>query len=279
MQQHHWQHRLHFSDLSISAGSLAADTTTPLKTEDQETEGLKLVILLRGEICYETAFAPAKQLKGPFCHLLRNDLPLIVQHQYSLRQPMQYVSIRLPLAENQHFFAHSIDPLLQKQRDYLVNDGLVSAEILQLSRQILALDPQHPLDQLQIPAKGLDILYRFLQQQGLKPTGLSAQLQQQLEVAAQHIQQHIQHPFTLKQLAQYVGLNPNKLSFAFQQYFGCSVYDYLTQQRIAKARCLLAQSHMPISEIAWQCGLSDSHFSKFCKQHLGMKPLQLRSRH
>ncbi|BAP57676.1 hypothetical protein THII_3379 [Thioploca ingrica] len=88
---------------------------------------------------------------------------------------------------------------------------------------------------------------------------------------------HWQEPPSLKQLAHQVGTNPNKLSKAFQQHFGMTVFDYLREHRLAKAQDLLCHSTLPIQQIADTVGYQNhSDFTATFKQRFGLTPRQYR---
>ena len=60
----------------------------------------------------------------------------------------------------------------------------------------------------------------------------------------------------------------------FRQSIGKTVFQYLSEIRIAHARELLATSSMKVSQISEKVGFSDeSYFSKVFKRHTGISPL------
>jgi YesN/AraC family two-component response regulator len=88
---------------------------------------------------------------------------------------------------------------------------------------------------------------------------------------------NLHEPLSLKKLATSVGTNPTKLSKAFQQHFGMTVFDYLREQRLIKARVLLRQSIFSIQQIADTVGYKNpSDFTVAFKQRFGLTPRQYR---
>jgi AraC-like DNA-binding protein len=64
---------------------------------------------------------------------------------------------------------------------------------------------------------------------------------------------------------------------AFKQSTGITPHDYLIRQRVELTKQLLADSDMPLSEIALAAGFADqSHFSRRFRQHVGMSPRDYR---
>ena len=64
-------------------------------------------------------------------------------------------------------------------------------------------------------------------------------------------------------------------------FFSCSVYEYLTMHRINKAKeLLLVNSYLKVQDIARMTGFSDtSHFISMFKKATGMTPLEFRRMH
>jgi AraC-like DNA-binding protein len=81
----------------------------------------------------------------------------------------------------------------------------------------------------------------------------------------------------LSELASQVGLSPHYFSLLFKRAFGVSPYRYILSMRIDRAKRLLSERHMAISEIALELGFADqSHFSKVFKTFVGATPRQYR---
>ncbi|MDQ8936691.1 helix-turn-helix domain-containing protein [Acinetobacter rudis] len=274
-----WQTAMYFPHLHISQGKLLQNSA--LETEEQEVEGLKLVVILSGEVSYQTEFSEKAKLVGPCYHLLRANQQLSIQHEYGSCEPIQFISLRLPMDHNAEFLTEMVDPVFPQMPKLHVCDHQVNHQILKLSQYISTFNPQDPLNQLILPVKAVELLTECLKHQAQYQTKvqLSPQVIQQLYEVKHILQQNLQNAPNLKQLAIQVGLNPNKLSWSFQQFFQQSVYEYLTELRMKLAYELLVGTHIPVNEVAFRCGYTDSHFTKVCKRHLGFNPLQLRRQH
>ncbi|NJM98355.1 MAG: helix-turn-helix transcriptional regulator [Phormidesmis sp. RL_2_1] len=84
--------------------------------------------------------------------------------------------------------------------------------------------------------------------------------------------QQLTNPPLLLELARLVGLNDYKLKKGFRQVFGTTVFGYLTQQRMKKARQLLVQQQS-IAAVATAVGYeSPTAFSGAFKRQVGMSP-------
>lgn len=84
-------------------------------------------------------------------------------------------------------------------------------------------------------------------------------------------------PPTQRELSREVGLNEFKLRRGFKEYFGITVYDYITRLRMEKARQLLLDEHKTISEVSAAVGFShQNNFSIAFKKYFGIPPSELR---
>ncbi len=82
---------------------------------------------------------------------------------------------------------------------------------------------------------------------------------------------------TLSELATAVGVHPVTLARGFRQAFGCTVGEYVRNLRIERATMQLADTDLPLAEIALGAGFSDqSHFSNVFRQHTGFSPSKFR---
>ncbi len=84
--------------------------------------------------------------------------------------------------------------------------------------------------------------------------------------------------WTLGALAVSAGVHPAHLAGTFRRFFGCGVATYVRQLRIEYACRALAESEMPLAEIAVAAGFSDqSHFGRTFRQSVRMTPAQYRA--
>jgi AraC-like DNA-binding protein len=83
------------------------------------------------------------------------------------------------------------------------------------------------------------------------------------------------NPPTIHQLARQFGLNRNKLCSGFFVLYGASIYDFCDSLRMEKARRMLLESRLMISEIALSTGYgSTSAFSAAFHRRFGHAPSQ-----
>ena len=92
-----------------------------------------------------------------------------------------------------------------------------------------------------------------------------------------YIREHFQQPITLDELAAAVHLDKAYLVRLFKKQYSVTPIEYLITQRLHHAGMLLANTTMPIEEIAAACGYSTaSFFIRQFKQHVHTTPLQYR---
>ena len=83
---------------------------------------------------------------------------------------------------------------------------------------------------------------------------------------------------TLVSLAEIAGIHPVHLSRDFAKHFHCNLGEYIRTTKVQKALSLLANKHLSLTQIAYDCGFADqSHFTRCFKAVNGLKPLQFRN--
>ncbi|MDD5597089.1 MAG: AraC family transcriptional regulator, partial [Victivallaceae bacterium] len=81
----------------------------------------------------------------------------------------------------------------------------------------------------------------------------------------------------LEKLAKSTNWTPHYFSRMFKDTFGCTAYQYLINQKVARAKNLLLNSNRSIKEIAELCGFEDPYyFSRIFKKKEFVSPRQYR---
>ena len=84
---------------------------------------------------------------------------------------------------------------------------------------------------------------------------------------------NLQQPPSLIDLSREIGLSHPKLTSCFKQVYGKTVFEYLREMRLKKAKLLLDEGNMNITEIAYEAGYSSpSYFTKSFKNYFGSNP-------
>ncbi len=96
--------------------------------------------------------------------------------------------------------------------------------------------------------------------------------------ASDYIKEHLDQNLTLQKVAEYVHVNPNYLSEMFKRQLGINYIDFVTTERMEKAKLLLASTEAKIGEIAKSVGYEDiKYFTKLFKRHASLTPTEYRN--
>ena len=102
----------------------------------------------------------------------------------------------------------------------------------------------------------------------------------QIEQIACYIAENCCSPLSLNSIAEQFYMNKCYLSRIFKEITGFTVNGYLHARRIQKARSLLIQNSMNISEVAEAAGYENlTYFERVFKKHTGMSPLEYRKQY
>lgn len=98
-----------------------------------------------------------------------------------------------------------------------------------------------------------------------------------IRMAARFIQEHYGEQISLEDAAAAGNVSPTYLSKLFRNEMGVGFNDFLTQVRLEESEKLLAQTALPIREIAARVGyLDEKYYSKLFKKATGIKPTDYR---
>jgi signal transduction histidine kinase/AraC-like DNA-binding protein/ABC-type sugar transport system substrate-binding protein len=102
---------------------------------------------------------------------------------------------------------------------------------------------------------------------------LSSEAQRLVRKAMAYLHEHYPEAITRKELARYVGMNDDYLTYCFRQETGLTPITYLNRYRVNQARQLLAETNKSITDIALEVGFSNSgYFSRVFRREIGISP-------
>jgi len=100
-----------------------------------------------------------------------------------------------------------------------------------------------------------------------------------LNHAIRRMAETVESPLSPGAIAAELGISARQLERLFGRYLNCSPKKYQLDIRLQKARHLLLQTDMPVTEIAFACGFKSSgHFSRSFRAHFGESPVKQRGR-
>lgn len=86
----------------------------------------------------------------------------------------------------------------------------------------------------------------------------------------------LDNPPTIPELSLQIGINQCYLKKGFKELFGTTIYDFVQEQRMLKAKKLLSTTDYSVSQVADIIGFSStSNFSSAFKKHAGIFPSEL----
>jgi AraC family transcriptional regulator, transcriptional activator of the genes for pyochelin and ferripyochelin receptors len=134
------------------------------------------------------------------------------------------------------------------------------------------------LQRLYLESKALELIALYLGEIQTSAAGASrlrADDVDRIEEARDVLIARMDDPPSLIELARLVHINDRKLKEGFRQVFGTTVFGYLHQRRMERARELLARRDHSVSEVAWMIGYRNpSKFAAAYKKQFGVSPKQ-----
>lgn len=103
------------------------------------------------------------------------------------------------------------------------------------------------------------------------------QMPDYIKTTLHELNHNFRSPQSLDQLARLSGISKFHLAREFKKYTGTTINEYLITTRLSYAKELLKYSSMPVSEIAYSCGINQiSHFIHLFKSREAKTPLAYR---
>jgi AraC family transcriptional activator of pyochelin receptor len=156
--------------------------------------------------------------------------------------------------------------------------GQTTADMQTILYQILHCPYQGPIKQMYLEGKVWELaalqFAQFTEQDGLDGSpNLKPDDIERLHHAKRILMEQFEHPPTLMALARQVGLNDFKLKQGFRQVFGTTVFGYVRECRLEKARFLLAEGNLSVQQVAHAVGYAQSsYFARAFRHKFGVNP-------
>ena len=98
-----------------------------------------------------------------------------------------------------------------------------------------------------------------------------------LDKAESYLRERFSESFSLKEVAEFVGIHPVYLAQTFRKFNQMTVGNYVRNIRLENARRQLIYTDLSLTDISYKSGFSDqSHFTRLFKREFGTTPREYR---
>lgn len=161
--------------------------------------------------------------------------------------------------------------------------GIMTSEMFSVVQQILQCPFTGIIREMFLQGKVLELLALQFDRFGNERTEISSGFTlrdeeiEKIMAAAEYLSKNLQEPPTIAELARIVYLNSTTLKKGFKIVFGTTVFSFLNQRRMDRAKSLLVNDGKNVNEVAGLVGYSNaSHFSAAFRKIYGVNPGQFR---
>lgn len=122
--------------------------------------------------------------------------------------------------------------------------------------------------------------YRLRVQTDRSPAAVDPGWNKQFYPVFRYLEEHFTEPVRTEKLLDLCHLSYSRFSVRFRLLTGFCLTEYVSRARIQLARKLLAESDMPVTEVAEKCGYLDiCYFERLFRRYVGCSPSQFRRTH
>lgn len=97
-----------------------------------------------------------------------------------------------------------------------------------------------------------------------------------MEKVHMFLENNMSKSITIRDLAQFAGINTSKLKHDFKQAYGTTIFKRLTSLRMKRAHRLLAENDLTVAYVSQTVGYKNpQHFTVAFKKYYGFLPREL----
>ena len=165
-----------------------------------------------------------------------------------------------------------------QRQEAILTKGPQDARMQSLSEDLLNNEGRTPSSLLLVESMTLEFLARVCESSMLsgsaKPEPCDREEDEDaLAAAASYLEQHLDEDHSIAALSRKFALNEFKLKRGFKERFGNTVFGFLRQRRMDRARQLLASRRCSVLEAANAVGYTNpSHFARAFRECFGVNP-------
>ena len=184
---------------------------------------------------------------------------------------------------DQHSLLHTdfVKEILKgKFTSFVAKDLSVTPEMRRVINDICECKRAGDLKRMHTESKILELLMLQLEQMQsgvevekyqIKPDDLK-----KIEHAREVLDAGYRYPPTIIELSKITALNEFKLKRGFKEYFGITIYGYVTRLRMEEAKRLILEERMSIGQVAAAVGFNhQSHLTDAFKRYFGILPSEV----
>lgn len=161
---------------------------------------------------------------------------------------------------HEFFLHHTMDPVVQAAANELFY-GLVGGKCSRIYLEGKALE-----------LIGLQVM-KLEDPKSLRNSGLCLREIEQIRTIRQELMEKFDCPPTMSDLTSSHMMSVSKIQAGFQELYGMTVFAFLKEYKLRKARMFFEDGDMNVSEVAWALGYTNlSHFSAAFKKRYGVLP-------
>ncbi|WP_459618140.1 helix-turn-helix transcriptional regulator [Bordetella sp. 2513F-2] len=255
--------------------------------------GIRLALVVGGRA--DVSFGPRRMLLGPECRPGGEARGMMISLRHaetfcrrsrqggsertvSILMPPQWLEQAIPDAAETAAVRRFADTHLA------VHTWLLAAPALRLAEQILhppALVPA--LRELYLEARALDLIVQALASLSDAPLESDGRPRpreyQRMREVRELLDSGQADELTLEQIACRAGMSVNTLQRHFRAAWGTTVFEYLREARLARARVALERDGVSVAQAAWIGGYtSPANFATAFRRRYGLAPGRVRAR-
>jgi len=216
-----------------------------------------------------------------------------IKGKYPMMSGIEYKYFLLVLSKqyyfhliDQHSLLHSdfVREILKgRYTSYAAKDLPVTTEMKRVINDICECKRSGELKRLHTESKILELLMLQLEQMQSGMAEVDKYMIKQddlkkIEHARNILDAEYTYPPTIIELAKQITLNEFKLKRGFKEYFGTTIYGYVTRLRMEEARRLILDEKKSIGQVAAAVGFNhQSHLTDAFKRYFGILPSEIKS--
>lgn len=208
---------------------------------------------------------------------------------YNKTLVLETFGVQFPAQQFIQFTENATDSLKRFAEDILAGKNVMLAErwgaidspIQQVLQQIIHCKYKEGLKKMFLLSKSIELLVLCAEEYENNRQGQFIKTptdKEKLIAVRDLINERVQDPPNLSQIARMVGLNEYKLKRGFKEVFNNTVFGYLSEQRLHLAHRYLQDTRKTAAEISLELGYATpQHFSNAFRKKFGITPASVRN--